>query len=133
MKLIKINEEHYIIVDDSNITQGDWHIKNDKLITCSHAIDETSRKITHSTLPLEGFLQETDITTTNLKPLYDKVKPLPIQLVKDLLGEKSYTLQDIYDAFNAGVYQDRFKLGDVIERSSDEWEVEFMKNKLKFL
>lgn len=55
MKLIQIDSEHYIIVDDSEIKEGDWHLKNDKLITRSYIIDENCKKITHSTEPLEDY------------------------------------------------------------------------------
>lgn len=30
MKLIKINTDHYVVVDDSEIQEGDWYIDDTK-------------------------------------------------------------------------------------------------------
>lgn len=58
MKLIKINTDHYIIVDNSEIKEGDYHFDFDK-----NEIDTWKgnlysnrlkcKKITHSTQPFE--------------------------------------------------------------------------------
>ena len=57
MKLIKLNEEDYIIVDDSEIKEGDfmYDIDGDLGIAIGKDISqwEGNRKITHSTKPLE--------------------------------------------------------------------------------
>jgi hypothetical protein len=62
MKLIKINTDHYIIVDDSEIKEGDWYIDDTKSIRQSITSDQSYwskrkeyKKITHSTQPLEWF------------------------------------------------------------------------------
>lgn len=75
MKLIKINEEHYVIVDDTKINVGDW-------ITDKYRVwkwnDDCSllgrKKITHSTQPL------------NDKPHYADYKMLFLSAVKELIG-----------------------------------------------
>ena len=75
MKLIKINEEHYVIVDDTKINVGDW-------ITDKYRVwkwnDDCSllgrKKITHSTQPL------------NDKPHYADYKMLFLPAVKELIG-----------------------------------------------
>jgi len=60
MKLIKLSEEHYIIVDDSEIKEGDWigfpNLK--KFVPVQYLGGDLTggeKKITHSTQPLEWF------------------------------------------------------------------------------
>lgn len=79
MKLIKLSEEHYIVVDDSEIKEGDWMIRNGeqpKLVTPNFWWDfgVPYKKITHSTIPKGQMLME-------------GLKRLSIQEVKELLGE----------------------------------------------
>jgi hypothetical protein len=60
MKLIKIKEKHYIIVDDSEIKGGDFvYDSKDKVIRFvkQYLPDEWIKKITHSTQFLEGVKQ----------------------------------------------------------------------------
>ena len=59
-KLIKLNDQHYIIVDDSEIKVGDWYLTfmNNKIIGEPRKCSDDSynfsncKKITHSTQPL---------------------------------------------------------------------------------
>ena len=82
MKLIKLSLDHYIVVDDSEIKEGDWHLKNDKLITRSHIIDETCKKITHSTQPIERMNHGNYSSN-----VYLDIEKLSLQEVKELISE----------------------------------------------
>lgn len=87
-KLIKINTDHYIIVDDSEIREGDFvYDSKDKVIRFvkQYLKDNWIKKITHSTQPL-GFLNEYG-STADLKCDWTNVKFLPISEVKELIGE----------------------------------------------
>lgn len=89
----KLSEDHYILMDDSEINIGD--IVAEKLLTGEyelftiHTLNDidksTQKKITHSTQPL-GFLNEVGLTTANLKPDWTNVEFLPLSEVKELLG-----------------------------------------------
>jgi hypothetical protein len=83
MKLIKISDVHFIIVDDSEIKKDDWVCKNGNLNKAVRLDDiETSdkwkevgwRKITHSTQPL---CQDMD----------GSVAPFDLSEVKELISE----------------------------------------------
>lgn len=83
MKLIKINIDHYVVVDDSQIKDGDWLLDTtDNTIWYCHkdmpSLFPECKKITHSTQPLEYE----DNTYT-----YDKVKYIPLSYIKELIGE----------------------------------------------
>jgi len=76
MKLIKINTDHYIIVDDSEIKEGDWtyhHVKGIYEARVDGAYTN-QKKITHSTIP-KGMM------------LIEGIKRLSLQEVKELIGE----------------------------------------------
>lgn len=55
-KMIKLSEEHYIIVDDSEIKEGDWSYfpfnKEISIASEEKGIHPDSKRITHSTQPL---------------------------------------------------------------------------------
>lgn len=59
MKLIKINKDHYVVVDDSEIQEGDWLLDttDNTIWGCykdmSISLFPECKKITHSTQPLE--------------------------------------------------------------------------------
>lgn len=105
MKLIKLSDNHYIIVDDSEVNEGDicykfneqkittitgkskWTHKDDYSIAC----DNTNyyihhsyvSKITHSTQPLE------------------LIKPLSISEVEKLINnDKLFTIEDMEYCYN---------------------------------
>ena len=73
MKIVKINTDHYVIVDDSEIKKGDWVVGGTRtVVQCMYPENVHHRdvkKITHSTHPMQG------------------VFPIPITEVKELLGE----------------------------------------------
>lgn len=93
MKLIKLQQDHYIIVDDSKIQEGDWmylqqgntpSTKQGEIARCEFAdannLGVIWKKITHSTQPLD---------TINGFPAFivDGVQELLLQEVKELIGE----------------------------------------------
>ena len=92
MELIKINPDHYIIVDDSEIKEGDYILMNWSIIRQCDYIDgymliDTTQgkhhisicdKITHSTQPLENL---------NGTLGWKDVEILPLPEVKELLRE----------------------------------------------
>ena len=88
-KLIKINTDHYVIVDNSEIKEGDWMIRNGEqptLVTPNFWWDfgVPYKKITHSTQPLELLtLSENGLSGMG----FSKVRPLNIFNVKELIGE----------------------------------------------
>lgn len=71
MKLIKLNEDHYIIVDDSEIKEGDYlySFSNKKIVVANKLTDLYihSKKITHSTQPDKGMENVTFISPTEVK------------------------------------------------------------------
>ena len=101
MKLIKINTDHYIIVDNSlDFSETDyyWDDKQKEIRTGSnnHVTGGYKIKVTHSTQPLECDKMWTPVNgkqwmcNTMLccgKILNLKTKPISLQEVKELLGE----------------------------------------------
>ena len=85
--LIKITDDHYVVVDDSEIKFGDWFLTDDKRIEQS-APDwnamEWHRKITHSTLPLEDVMGLTNKLDAKGWVL---IKLLHVHKIKELLGK----------------------------------------------
>lgn len=95
MKLIKINTDHYVVVDNSEIKEGDWYVGlHNKVVKATdgkHYAAEALRlngksvcKITHSTQPLS---EECKICTGYCEKCVDGTKPFSLQEVKELLGE----------------------------------------------
>lgn len=91
MKLIKINTDHYIIVDETKIKMDDWYL--DDTNTIRYAITEAAsywahrkhyKKVTHSTQPLEDI--EVDKYVPKM-PIYDKIQQITLSEVKELIGE----------------------------------------------
>lgn len=100
MKLIKINPDHYIIVDDSKIKVDDYFYNgkavakmcNQWLITFT-AMDEIKcKKITHSTQPIEysynsisgGFNMKQ--VSSDIELVYDKIQQLSLSEVKKIIS-----------------------------------------------
>ena len=85
-KLIKIKEDHYVIVDYSEIKEGDWYISPSNGIISDHngteVLPDGWNEITHSTQPLE-LLSENGLSGMG----FSKVRPLNIFEVKELIGE----------------------------------------------
>ena len=111
MTLKKLKNDHYIIVDDSEIKEGDYYLRynqsimkctsiklqfnealnKEETIICSDGCGDPYerskhflKKITHSTQPLELLtLSENGLSGMG----FSKVRPLNIFNVKELLGE----------------------------------------------
>ena len=96
-KLIKLSDTHYVIVDDSEIKEGDYAIHKNKEyrekykaqpIICNESnqlsIQEHWRKITHSTQPLEEDVEIMgSIPKITLR--FVKIKPLPLSEVEEVV------------------------------------------------
>jgi hypothetical protein len=86
-RLIKLSDTHYIVVDDSEIKEGDYYwnkhipdeikFKKEKGVLFNHC-----KKITHSTEPLE--LSTSHINTG--KYHFDKIKPISLSEVEELIN-----------------------------------------------
>lgn len=97
MKLIKLNEQHYIIVDDSEIKENQWYCNNKVLFLSDSKFDKgnnpnqnkNNKLVTHSTEPLEVTQWEgkTNLHMDNYH--YDKIKPLSISEVEELINGDS--------------------------------------------
>lgn len=98
--LIKITDDHYVIVDDSEIKKGDWFICSNEIHKCTGTYSlkvtsyveckkgpcsiEVCKKITHSTLPLEDVMGLTNKLDAKGWVL---IKPIYVHEVKELIGE----------------------------------------------
>jgi hypothetical protein len=75
MKLIKINTDHYVVVDDSEIKEGDWYysyLSETIGQAAPNAIGNPNlKKITHSTRPFGG--SATAISLYEVKELIGEV------------------------------------------------------------
>lgn len=85
MKLIKINTDHYVVVDDSEIKEGDWllDITDNTIWNCHkdmpNSLFPECKKITHSTEPIDKSLFFTDRVWG--------CERLSLGEVKELIGE----------------------------------------------
>jgi len=77
MRLVNISEDHYIIVDDSDIKEGDYFLNETSAIEVGignyhyKTLSPECKKITHSTKPIEVYYD--DITGKEVW-YYDKVQ-----------------------------------------------------------
>jgi len=99
MKLIKISDDHYVVVDDEPIEEGDYCTTHLNVIDVgkihnSYTIFNPQnkehldmvkccKKITHSTQPLEVKITDEGIHL----PDWSKIKALSPRVVKELIGE----------------------------------------------
>jgi hypothetical protein len=108
MKLIKLKKDHYVIVDDSEITVGDFYLRyNQKIMKCTEmklSFNESLKKeeviilsngcgdpyersrsylkkITHSTEPIEIYEKDPQWQ------MWDKVTGLNLSDIKEVIGE----------------------------------------------
>jgi len=94
MKLIKLTDDRYVVVDDSEIKEGDYCLMFDDYGNlflgnqpqkylgerAGHHLNKGLRKITHSTQPLASMKEL-------MEKGYDNILPLDIDEVKELIGE----------------------------------------------
>jgi len=85
MNLIKINTDHYVVVDDSEIKYKDWYLDDTNQVRMCVVLDtdywksrKEYKKITHSTRALEPI---------DGRYIYYRIQPLSLQEVKELIGE----------------------------------------------
>ena len=85
-KLIKINTDHYVIVDDSEIKEGDYVLSklNEIIVFGRNYTPSFYKKITHSTQPLE---EVRFLLRNEGKAYFNKIQELSLQEVKELIGE----------------------------------------------
>lgn len=113
MTLIEIKkDEHYIVVDDSEIKEGDWfynpatkealRASKDMLSWNNDTTQEHKgwKRITHSTPPLEynyysqkqGF--NMGVMSSDIELIFDKIKPLPMSEVEEAIY--GYSVEKVY-------------------------------------
>ena len=100
-KLIKLNDQHYIIVNDSEIKEGDYkyhHVKGIVKAICDGAYTNEF-KITHSTQPLEG------------------VKHIPLSEVEEAINGYSVEKMAKNAYLKHSAKDDRLSLDEQIQRS----------------
>lgn len=107
MKLIKINTDYYIIVDDSEIKEGNWLYSFDNGIIVQ-ASRSSADIINSKSLNGRGYAKITHSTKVAIEDYWNVIE-LPLSEVKELIGEKSWK------GYIGGT----------------EWEVEFVEGKLK--
>ena len=95
MKLVKLADDHYIIVDDSEIKEGDWVVTKENTVHQVDYVDAYTKindwkKITHSTF-------------SSVIDLYKPNTPLILNLseVKNLLGEVGVPVEQGFE-YNSG-------------------------------
>jgi hypothetical protein len=83
-KMIKLSDTHYIVVDDSEIKEGDWCVyKTGEIIQYLVKLNtDNLRKITHSTEPLERY----DHPAGGYEGTFDKIKPLSLSEVEEAIN-----------------------------------------------
>jgi hypothetical protein len=101
MKLIKLSDNHYIIVNDSEINENQWYCIDYVLFLSDTKFDtgnnpnqnKRNKLVTHSTLPLEL------IEGCNFG--YKLIKPLSISEVEKLTNnDKLFTIEDMEYCYN---------------------------------
>ena len=113
MKLIKLLDDHYIVVDGSEIKEGDscydYYTKSIQQsipnVNDGNA-EEYFKKITHSNKPL-GFLQEEGFTTSNLKPDWSTVKELPLSEVEEAIN--GYSTYELFKKIDGTCEKDQYE------------------------
>jgi hypothetical protein len=92
-KLLKLSDTHYIIVDDSEIKEGDCYCfdKVDRQIWFGNF--ESMEKITHSTQPLEPSLRSDDNTLKD----FVFIKPLSLSEVEEVIN--GYSVEKMAEKF----------------------------------
>lgn len=99
-KLIKLSETHYIIVDDSEIKEGDWYYNNKVLFLSDQVFDDgnnpnqnkANKKITHSTQSLESKFSSI---------IYRGYDHISLSEVEEVIN--GYSVQNLsYEKYNDG-------------------------------
>jgi hypothetical protein len=84
-KLHGYKNKHIYITNDEVIKEGDWHLKNDKMVTKSHIIDDTCKKI---------------ILTTDQELIKDGLQPINDTFLEWYVHNQSCEYVEIEDWYN---------------------------------
>lgn len=111
-KLIKLSDNHYIIVDGSEIKDGDWYCDtNDKesLLPIYQRSQDPKfykgcKKITHSTQTLS---EECKRCTGACEQCVDKTKPLSLSEVEEVIY--GYSIDKIYDEISNDNFTEKYE------------------------
>ena len=117
-ELIK-TENYLLVVDYSEIKEGDWHLKNDKMITCAHLIDDSCKKII-AHLPLNGspLLEGVDL----LPELSDEniISNVAVEFIENQIkdefgsiGNASHRVRSFIDGYNKAKQKYKYTAEDV--------------------
>ena len=101
MELIRINPDHYVIADDSDIKEGDYFLNETSAIEVGignyhyKTLSPECKQITHSTKPLEScctpvgqIKRYVDCKGCDKSYLgYQKIQSISLSEVKELIGE----------------------------------------------
>ena len=103
MKIIEITEDHYIVVDDSEIKKHDWYFNPNKEI-CQSFFNRIPlefgkcEKITHSTKPIEKLDNGDDVFITINELNLPKAKALVGKVDIEQLAEQYAKAHSIYES-----------------------------------
>lgn len=123
MKMIKLSDTHYVVVDNSEIKESDHFVnQHNQISKCVKSLedwlkdnDSTIKKITHSTKPLEQYYGAKDGT---IPFVYHKIKPLSLSEVEEAIhgysvdeiafsqwggGQTTITIDAFIDGFKAAM------------------------------
>ena len=94
-KLLKLSDTPYIVVDDSEIKEGDWCVyKTGEIIQYLVKLNtDNLRKITHSTEPIERY----DHPAGGYEGIFDKIKQLPLSEVEEVIN--GYSVEKMAEKF----------------------------------
>lgn len=97
-KLIKLSDTHYIVVDDSEIKEGDWFYNSKYQEIGINYNPDGCKKITHSTQPLDydidGGYYPMSVTALSLSEVEELVNGYSVEKMADVLYPESL---DDYD------------------------------------
>jgi hypothetical protein len=128
MKLIKLSETHYIIVDNSEIKEGDWCLDMNRIVFKHEnhfPISIGQRKITHSTQPLENinFVDEAE------GKIIPKIKPLSLSEVEEAID--GYSVEKMAEKeFNIKHQSDETRWKKALWKDGFNAHKELVKDKL---
>jgi hypothetical protein len=99
-KLIKLSDNHYIVVDDSEIKEGEWYLTfmNNEIVGEPRRCEDSSysfgncKKITHSTQPLESSISSDSHDAKG----FVFIEPILLSDVEEAI--KGYSVEDIADS-----------------------------------
>lgn len=134
-KLLKLSDTHYIVVDDSEIKEGDWVINNlDKLIgqtirpiSTAEVNDKEYSKITHSTKPLLDKPHYADYGMLTLSEVEEAIYGYSVEKMAEKRYNESLPNQQM--AFHCRMgYKEGFKAHQKLVKYKNIEVIELLKN-----